>query len=102
MTQVVEAPRVDPFRIVREYCTCPNPACKMVWTHPERNVRQASDWVTERYGRAPYQCPECRQWSRQRVKVGFWDRMAGRWREIIPDPQLTTNQTIVSSEGRDR
>lgn len=99
MAWVDEVPRIDEFEVVREYCTCP--ACKMVWTHPEHDIRAASEWVTERYGRAPYQCPECHQWSRQRPKVGWLDRIAGRWREIIPDPTLTETRA-PEDKGRDR
>lgn len=104
MAQVIEVPRFDEFTVIREYCTCP--ACKMVWTHPEHHIKAASEWVTDRYGRAPYQCPECHQWSRQRAKVGWLDRIAGRWREIIPDPILAEERQhddmTKDDEGVDR
>ncbi len=81
---------------VRDLCRCPNPACRVIWTHFEgktdrrRTLRETVEYVKTHYGAdRPYQCPECGTWSVLRAaKPGFWETLAGnvRWRLVVPTP----------------
>jgi hypothetical protein len=95
----------DPDKI-RDRCRCPNPACRVIWTHFEgkgdrhRSFRDTEAYVKAHYGPdRPYQCPECGTWSVLRnTYATFWEAVAGtfQWRIIVPPPE-----TARASAGRE-
>ena len=88
MPQYVDVPKYDENEDIRDYCTCPN--CHIIWPHYETAKMpyiERGRWAKEHYGQGPYQCPECGTWSEALEKPGFWQRMRGEYRRIVPPPE---------------
>ena len=85
--------------VISRMSTCPR--CRIVWTHFEyhdgKTIKEAEDWVMQRYGQGPYQCPECGTWSQALESLGFWQRMRGEYRKIVSPPELV-NRTEEKTE----